>query len=134
MGDNIYLGDRDGVRTPMQWSVDRNGGFSRADPARLFLPTIQDPIYGFSAINVEAQLASASSLLNWTRRMIAVRKSRKAFGRGTLRFLYPSNRKVLAYLREFEGEDDSMRRQRLAGAAGGRTRTRRIQTMRFRSN
>ncbi len=104
MGDNIYLGDRDGVRTPMQWSVDRNGGFSRADPAKLFLPVIQDPIYGFSAINVEAQLASTSSLLNWTRRMVAVRRGYRAFGRGTLRFLYPANRKVLTYLREFEDE------------------------------
>jgi maltose alpha-D-glucosyltransferase/alpha-amylase len=104
MGDNIYLGDRDGVRTPMQWSVDRNGGFSRADPARLFLPTIQDPIYGFSAVNVEAQLANPWSLLTWMRRMIAVRRSSLALGRGGLRFLYPSNRKVLAYLREFQGE------------------------------
>ncbi len=104
MGDNIYLGDRDGVRTPMQWSVDRNGGFSRADPARLFLPAIQDPIYGFNAVNVEAQLASPSSLLTWMRRMIAVRRSTAAFGRGGLRFLYPSNRKVLAYLREIDGE------------------------------
>ena len=68
MGDNIYLGDRDGVRTPMQWSPDRNGGFSRADPARLFLPAIQDPIYGFDAVNVEAQLGSPASLLNWMRR------------------------------------------------------------------
>src|ERR1700684_1683339 len=81
MGDNIYLGDRDGVRTPMQWSIDRNGGFSRADPARLFLSAIQDPIYGYIAVNVEAQLASTSSLLNWTRRMIAVRRTRRAFGR-----------------------------------------------------
>jgi maltose alpha-D-glucosyltransferase/alpha-amylase len=104
MGDNIYLGDRDGVRTPMQWSIDRNGGFSRADPQRLFLPAIQDPSYGFSAINVEAQMASTSSLLNWTRRLIAVRRNYRPFGRGSLRFLYPSNRKVLAYLREFEGE------------------------------
>lgn len=104
MGDNIYLGDRDGVRTPMQWSVDRNGGFSRADPARLFLPVIQDPIYGFSAVNVEAQLASSSSLLTWMRRIIAVRRSNVALGRGALRFLYPSNRKVLAYLREIEAE------------------------------
>jgi len=104
MGDNIYLGDRDGVRTPMQWSVDRNGGFSRVDPAKLFLPAIQDSIYGFSAVNVEAQLASTTSLLNWTRRMIAVRRSHVAFGRGTLRFLYPANRKVLAYLREYDGE------------------------------
>jgi maltose alpha-D-glucosyltransferase / alpha-amylase len=104
MGDNIYLGDRDAVRTPMQWSPDRNGGFSRADPAKLFLPAIQDPVYGFSAVNVEAQLASPSSLLTWMRRMIAVRRSHLSFGRGTLRFLYPSNRKVLAYLREFDGE------------------------------
>ena len=104
MGDNIYLGDRDGVRTPMQWSLDRNGGFSRADPAKLFLPAIQDPVYGFSAVNVEAQLASPSSLLTWMRRMIAVRRSYVSFGRGTLRFLYPSNRKVLAYLRESPDE------------------------------
>ena len=102
MGDNIYLGDRDGVRTPMQWSVDRNGGFSRADPAKLFLPTIQDPIYGFLAVNVESQLASETSMLNWLRRMIVVRKSQKAMGRGTLTFLYPRNRKVLSYLRELD--------------------------------
>lgn len=100
MGDNIYLGDRDGVRTPMQWSPDRNGGFSRVDPARLFLPAIQDPIYGFDAVNVEAQLRSPASLLNWTRRMIAIRRNHKVFGRGALRFLYPANRKVLAYIRE----------------------------------
>ncbi|SFK00942.1 maltose alpha-D-glucosyltransferase [Methylocapsa palsarum] len=104
MGDNIYLSDRDGVRTPMQWSVDRNGGFSRADPARLFQAPIQDPVYGFAAVNVEAQLASPSSLLTWMRRMIAVRRSHLAFGRGGLRFLYPLNRKVLAYLREFDAE------------------------------
>ena len=104
MGDNIYLGDRDGVRTPMQWSPDRNGGFSRVDPARLFLPAIQDPIYGFASVNVEAQLASPSSLLNWTRRMIAVRRRYRALGRGALRFLYPANRKVLVYLREHENE------------------------------
>jgi maltose alpha-D-glucosyltransferase/alpha-amylase len=104
MGDNIYLGDRDGVRTPMQWSIDRNGGFSRADPAKLFLPAIQDPIYGFNAVNVEAQLASPWSLLTWMRRLIAVRRSSPAFGRGGLRFLYPSNRKVLAYLRETGAE------------------------------
>ncbi|MGA9266449.1 MAG: maltose alpha-D-glucosyltransferase [Rhodomicrobium sp.] len=104
MGDNIYLGDRDGVRTPMQWSPDRNGGFSRSDPCRLFLPTIQDPIYGFDAVNVEAQLRNPSSLLNWLRRLIAVRRNHPAFGRGALRFLYPENRKVLAFLRE-EGEE-----------------------------
>ncbi len=104
MGDNIYLGDRDGVRTPMQWSPDRNGGFSRADPARLYLPPIMDPIYGYDAVNVEAQHRDPSSLLNWTRRMITVRKGHLAFGRGTLRLLYPRNRKGLAYLREHEGE------------------------------
>ncbi|MBF0372820.1 MAG: maltose alpha-D-glucosyltransferase [Alphaproteobacteria bacterium] len=104
MGDNIFLGDRNGVRTPMQWSEDRNGGFSRADPARLFLPPIMDPVYGYRAINVEAQLRSTGSLLNWTRRLIAVRRGRKTFGRGGLRFLYPKNRKILAYLREWEGE------------------------------
>jgi len=107
MGDNIFLGDRDGVRTPMQWSMDRNGGFSRANPARLVLPPIQDPTYGYQAVNVEAQASDAHSLLNWTRRMLAVRSSTKAFGRGTLRFLYPSNRKVLAYLREYPGEDET---------------------------
>ncbi|MCW5695750.1 MAG: maltose alpha-D-glucosyltransferase [Bauldia sp.] len=104
MGDNIYLGDRDGVRTPMQWSPDRNGGFSKADPAQLYLPTIQDPVYGFQAVNVEAQQRSPSSLLSWMRRMLAIRRTQHAFGRGTLRFLYPSNRKVLAYVREHENE------------------------------
>ena len=104
MGDNYYLGDRDGVRTPMQWSGDRNGGFSRADPQRLFLPPIMDPIYGYQAVNVESQQNDTSSLLNWTRRIIAVRKQHKAFGRGTLSFLYPKNRKVLAYIRRHENE------------------------------
>jgi maltose alpha-D-glucosyltransferase/alpha-amylase len=104
MGDNIHLGDRDGVRTPMQWSPDRNGGFSRADPAALTLPAIQDPLYGFSAINVEAQSRDPHSLLNWLKRMLAVRGQRHAFGRGTQRFLRPQNRKVLAYLRELPGE------------------------------
>ena len=104
MGDNIYLGDRDGVRTPMQWSPDRNGGFSRADPARLFLPSIQDPIYGHQAVNVEAQQRSSASLLSWTRRMLAIRGNYRAFGRGTLSFILPANRKVIAYLREYDGE------------------------------
>jgi maltose alpha-D-glucosyltransferase/alpha-amylase len=105
MGDNIFLGDRDGVRTPMQWSNDRNGGFSRADFARLVAPPIMDPLYGFQAVNVEAQSLDPHSLLNWTRRMIAARQSRAAtFGRGEYRFLYPGNRKVLAYMREHEGE------------------------------
>ena len=100
MGDNIFIGDRDGVRTPMQWSIDRNGGFSRADPAKLVLPPIMDPIYGFQAVNVEAQASDPHSLLNWMRRMLAVRQRHTAFGRGSQRFLYPGNRKVLAYLRE----------------------------------
>ncbi|MBW9054588.1 maltose alpha-D-glucosyltransferase [Rhizobium mesosinicum] len=104
MGDNIYLGDRDGVRTPMQWSPDRNGGFSRADPARLVLPPVADPLYGFEALNVEAQVADAHSLLNWTRRMLALRRRHSAFGRGSLRFLTPSNRRILAYLREYGDE------------------------------
>jgi maltose alpha-D-glucosyltransferase/alpha-amylase len=102
MGDNVYLRDRDGVRTPMQWSPDRNGGFSRADPAALVLPSIQDALYGFQAVNVESQLRDGHSLLNWTRRMLAVRKRTRAFGRGAMRLLYPGNRKVLAYLREWE--------------------------------
>lgn len=104
MGDNIFLGDRDGVRTPMQWSPDRNGGFSKADPASLVLPPIMDPLYGFDAVNVEAQTRDSHSLLNWTRRVLAVRKEHRAFGRGTLRFLYPKNRKAFAYLREHDGE------------------------------
>ncbi len=104
MGDNIYLGDRDGVRTPMQWSPDRNGGFSRANPQQLYAPPIQDPIFGYQAVNVEAQQRSPGSLLNWMKRLIAVRQGRSTFGRGTLNFLYPRNRKILAYLREYEGE------------------------------
>ncbi|CDN46718.1 Maltose alpha-D-glucosyltransferase [Neorhizobium galegae bv. orientalis str. HAMBI 540] len=104
MGDNIYLGDRDGVRTPMQWSPDRNGGFSKADPARLVLPPVMDPLYGYEAVNVEAQGADAHSLLNWTRRMLALRNKHSAFGRGSLKFLSPGNRKILAYLREYNGD------------------------------
>jgi maltose alpha-D-glucosyltransferase/alpha-amylase len=102
MGDNVHLGDRDGVRTPMQWSPDRNGGFSRADPERLPLPALMGPLYGFEAVNVEAQQRDQHSLLNWTRRMLVTRRQTRAFGRGTLRFLFPGNRKILAYLREYE--------------------------------
>ncbi|HSC68264.1 MAG TPA: maltose alpha-D-glucosyltransferase [Cellvibrio sp.] len=105
MGDNIFLGDRHGVRTPMQWSNDRNGGFSRADPASLTLPAIMDPLYGFQTINVEAQARDTHSLLNWTRRMLAVRKQQKAFGRGSLKILTPVNRRILAYTREYTGPD-----------------------------
>jgi maltose alpha-D-glucosyltransferase/alpha-amylase len=105
MGDNIYLGDRNGVRTPMQWNSDRNAGFSKAVPAKLYFPVIMDPIWGYQAINVEAQQSDASSLLHWTRNMIALRKIFQVFGRGTQEFLHPENRKVLAYIREFTGED-----------------------------
>lgn len=105
MGDNIFLGDRHGVRTPMQWSNDRNGGFSRADPASLTLPLIMDPLYGYQSINVEAQARDAHSLLNWTRRMLTVRKQQKAFGRGSLKILSPANRRILAYLREHHNDE-----------------------------
>jgi maltose alpha-D-glucosyltransferase/alpha-amylase len=105
MGDNIYLGDRNGVRTPMQWTSDRNAGFSKCDPARLYLPVVMDPIYGYPVVNVEAQLSDQSSLLHWTRNMIALRKLFQVFGRGTLTFLNPTNRKILAYLRELEQSD-----------------------------
>jgi maltose alpha-D-glucosyltransferase/alpha-amylase len=104
MGDNIYLGDRNAVRTPMQWAADRNAGFSRANPARLYSPVIMDPVYGYEAVNVEVQQSEPSSLLNWTKHMIALRKLFKVFGRGTIEFLKPANRKILAYLRSYEGE------------------------------
>ncbi len=104
MGDNIYLGDRNGVRTPMQWSGDRNAGFSRANPQRLYLPVVIDPEYHYEAINVETQQNNPSSLLWWTKRLIALRKRFQAFGRGTLRFLRPANSKVLAFLREYRDE------------------------------
>lgn len=102
MGDNVHLGDRDGVRTPMQWSPDRNGGFSRADPERLPLPVLMGPLYGYEAVNVEAQQRDPHSLLNWTRRMLAQRRQSHAFGRGTLRFIFTGNRKILAYLRNWQ--------------------------------
>ncbi|HWV22798.1 MAG TPA: maltose alpha-D-glucosyltransferase [Thermomicrobiales bacterium] len=104
MGDNIYLGDRNGVRTPMQWNGDRNAGFSRADWARLYSPVIMDPVYGYQAVNVEAQNRTPTSLLNWMKRLIAVRKRYKAFARGSIQFLHPENLKVLVYLRRWENE------------------------------
>src|SRR5262249_38205068 len=104
MGDNIYLGDRNGVRTPMQWSSDRNAGFSRADPARLYAPPIMDPVYGYQAINVEAQERYPFSLLNWMKRLIATRRQHRVFGRGSIEFVGCSNRKVLAYLRRDDRE------------------------------
>ncbi|MBE9123270.1 maltose alpha-D-glucosyltransferase [Tychonema sp. LEGE 07199] len=104
MGDNIYLGDRNGVRTPMQWSSDRNAGFSRANPQRLYAPPIVDPEYHYESVNVEAQRANPSSLWWWMKRLIAVRQRFQAFGRGTCEFLYPENRKVLAFVRTYQDE------------------------------
>ncbi len=104
MGDNFYLGDRDGVRTPMQWTGDRNAGFSSANPHKLYLPVIIDPEYTFESVNVEAQEMNSSSLLWWMKRIIRMRKQYKAFGRGSIRFLSPANAKVIAFIREFEEE------------------------------
>jgi maltose alpha-D-glucosyltransferase / alpha-amylase len=104
MGDNVYLGDRNGVRTPMQWTSDRNAGFSRVTPARLYSPVIMDPVYGYESVNVEAQQTESASLLNWTRNMIALRKLFRVFGRGSIHFLRPDNRKILAYVRELDNE------------------------------
>ena len=125
MGDNIYLGDRNGVRTPMQWSADRNAGFSRANPQRLYLPPIIDPDFYYETVNVETQLNNPHSLLWWTRRLVALRKRVRAFGRGSIEFLHPSNGKVLAFVRRHEGRDDPGGRQpvpprpaRGAGPAG----------------
>jgi maltose alpha-D-glucosyltransferase/alpha-amylase len=99
MGDNTYLGDRNGVRTPMQWTSDRNARFSRADPARLYSPVIMHPIYGYQAINVESQERDGSSLLQWMKNLINLRKLFPVFGSGGLEFLHPSNHKVLVYVR-----------------------------------
>jgi len=105
MGDNIWLGDRDGVRTPMQWTPDRNAGFSSATPGKLHLPAIQDPVYGYQSVNVEAQLEDSSSLLQWTRRMIHARRGHPAFGLGTFADLGGTNPSVLSYAREHDGGD-----------------------------
>jgi maltose alpha-D-glucosyltransferase/alpha-amylase len=104
MGDNFFLGDRNGVRTPMQWSPERNAGFSKANPQRLYLPPVVDPEYHYEAVNVENQINNPDSLLWWMKRVIALRQRYKAFGRGTIKFLTPGNRKVLAYLRRYEKE------------------------------
>jgi len=104
MGDNIYLGDRHSVRTPMQWTGDRNAGFSRTDPSRLYQPVLLDPVYHYQANNVEAQLRSPTSLLCWLRRLIRLRKKYPAFSRGTLKFVPCENRKVVAFLREYQGQ------------------------------
>ena len=123
MGDNVYLGDRDGVRTPMQWSPDRNGGFSRADPASLYLPPIMDPVYGFEAVNVEAQSRSPSSLLNWTKRLIAARRTRRALRprhAAVPLSVQPQGHRLSARM---GGRDDPVRRQSVALGAGGRARS-----------
>ena len=104
MGDNIYLGDRNGVRTPMQWSGGWNAGFSSTDPERLYHPVVSNPVYGYQSVNVEAQKRNGHSLLNWMRRLIAVRRSTPVFGRGSIKFLLPANHRVLAYLRSFGDE------------------------------
>src|SRR5207302_9785077 len=104
MGDNVFLGDRDGVRTPMQWSGDRNGGFSRADFAQLYAPPLMDPVYGFQAVNSEAQLRTPTSLLRWLHRLIALRKEHPVFGFGTYEPIEPSNPKIFAHLRRFEDD------------------------------
>jgi maltose alpha-D-glucosyltransferase/alpha-amylase len=104
MGDNIYLGDRDGVRTPMQWTSDRNGGFSRADFAQLYLPPLMDPVYGFQAVNVEAQLRTPSSFLRWVQRFIQLRKEHPVFGLGTYEPLRPENPRIFAHVRRYEDD------------------------------
>ena len=102
MGDNVYLGDRDGVRTPMQWTGDRNAGFSRADFAQLYLPPLMDPVYGFQAVNVEAQLRTPTSLLRWMHRFIALRKEHPVFGLGSYEALAPANPRIFAHIRRYE--------------------------------
>jgi maltose alpha-D-glucosyltransferase / alpha-amylase len=104
MGDNVYLRDRNGVRTPMQWNGGWNAGFSGADPERLYLPVVSNPVYGYQAINVESQKRSPHSLLSWMKRLIEIRKSSRVFSRGSIEFLHPSNHRVLAYVRELGGE------------------------------
>jgi maltose alpha-D-glucosyltransferase/alpha-amylase len=105
MGDNIYLGDRDGVRTPMQWTPDRNAGFSRADFAQLYLPPLMDPVYGYQAVNVEGETRNPSSFLHWLRRMIEVRREHPVFGIGTFEVLSAENPSVLGYLRRLVMDD-----------------------------
>ncbi len=104
MGDNVFLGDRDGVRTPMQWTGDRNGGFSRADFAQLYAPPLMDPVYGFQAVNIEAQLRTPTSMLRWLHRFIALRKEHPVFGFGTYEPIEPSNPRIFAHLRRFEDD------------------------------
>ena len=105
MGDNIYLGDRDAVRTPMQWTPDRNAGFSKADFARLYLPPLMDPVHGYQAVNVEAEMRDPSSFLYWLRRMIGVRRQHAVFGQGSFEVLHAENPSVLAFLRRLPDDD-----------------------------
>jgi maltose alpha-D-glucosyltransferase/alpha-amylase len=116
MGDNILLGDRNGVRTPMQWSGGWNAGFSKAEPQRLYAPLIQDPVYGYPAVNVASQKESEHSLLHWMQRIITVRRSTGVFGRGSIEFLYPANHRILAYLRRL-GKETVLVVNNLSGAA-----------------
>ena len=104
MGDNIYLGDRDGVRTPMQWSTDRNAGFSGADFAQLYFPVIMDSVYGYQSVNVEAQRRTSTSLLHWVQRAIELRRQHPVFGQGSLEFIKPENRKIFAFTRTYQDE------------------------------
>jgi maltose alpha-D-glucosyltransferase/alpha-amylase len=114
MGDNIYLGDRDGVRTPMQWSPDRNAGFSRADFAQLYLPPLMDPVYGYQSVNVEAQMRNPSSLLHWMRRMLEVRRQHQVFGTGSIEIISTDNPSALAYIRVPRGAEGATSRRRPA--------------------
>ena len=122
MGDNVYLGDRDGVRTPMQWTGDRNGGFSTGDFAQMYAPPSMDPVYGYQAVNVEAQLRTPTSQLRWMRRFIALRKEHPVFGLGEYRAAGPGEREDLLPRAQPRRRHDSLRPQPLALGAGGRTR------------
>ena len=126
MGDNIFLGDRDGVRTPMQWTGDRNGGFSRADFAQLYLPPLMDPVYGYQAVNVEAQLRQPNSLLRWLRRLIALRKQHPVFGLGNYEALRPDNPRIFAHVRTLRGRHRPLRAQPRPLGAGRRARPLRV--------
>jgi maltose alpha-D-glucosyltransferase/alpha-amylase len=117
MGDNVYLGDRDSVRTPMQWSPDRNGGFSRADFAQLYLPPLMDPVYGFEAVNVEAHRRNPSSHLHWLRTLLQTRKQFPVFGTGTFDLVPCANPSILAYVRSPQPQPGLAARQRRAGRA-----------------
>lgn len=135
MGDNIWLPDRDSSRTPMQWTPDRNAGFSTADPGKLYLPVVQSLVYNYAQVNVEAQLAQSRSLLHWIRNVIHVRKAHPVFGLGTLHVQETSNESVLAFVRSWEGPGSSSGRLRRTSCACSRSpRTRRPSRCRPRSS